>query len=52
MLESKARPSLDHERFVDHVLDMVEGIFTVSAGGLAVSQLGEHSLAGSVGRVD
>lgn len=51
-LESKARPSLDHERFVDHVLDMVEGIFTVSAGGLAVSQLGEHSLAGSVGRVD
>jgi len=37
-LESRSRPSLNHEQFVDHVLDMVEGVFTVSR---------DHALAGS-----
>jgi AcrR family transcriptional regulator len=41
-LESRARPSLDHEQFVEHVLDMVEGVFTVSR---------EHALAGASGRL-
>jgi TetR/AcrR family transcriptional regulator, regulator of cefoperazone and chloramphenicol sensitivity len=51
-LESKARPSLDHEQFVDHVLDMVEGIFTAPAGGDFDATLSERSLAGAVSRVD
>ena len=32
-LETRSRPPLDHDKFVDHLLDMVEGIFTVPAGG-------------------
>jgi len=51
-LESKARPSLDHEQFVDHVLDMVEGIFTAPAGGDFDATLSERALAGAVSRVD
>lgn len=50
-LESRARPALNHERFVEHMLDMVEGIFTIQAGGDAAAVgLGDHALAGSSAR--
>lgn len=42
-LESRSRPPLDHEQFVEHVLDMVEGVFTVSS---------DRALAGSRSRLD
>lgn len=51
-LESKARPTLDHEQYVDHVLDMVEGIFSVPAGGALDAASGDRAFAGSVSRLD
>lgn len=42
-LESRSRPPLDHEQFVEHVLDMVEGVFTVSS---------DRAQAGSRSRLD
>jgi TetR/AcrR family transcriptional regulator, regulator of cefoperazone and chloramphenicol sensitivity len=55
-MAQRSRPPLDHDRFVEHVLDMVEGIFTMPAGGgsgAAGSALASHrALAGSVSRLD
>lgn len=42
-LESRSRPPLEHEQFVEHVLDMVEGVFTVSR---------DRALTGSRSRLD
>ena len=42
-LESRSRPPLEHEQFVEHVLDMVEGVFTVSR---------DRALTGSGSRLD
>jgi TetR/AcrR family transcriptional regulator, regulator of cefoperazone and chloramphenicol sensitivity len=50
-LESRSRPPLGHEQFVEHVLDMVEGIFSVPAGGY-MSGLGDRALTGSLRGLD
>ena len=48
-LESRSRPPLDHDQFVEHVLDMVEGIFTVPAGGAMPGGLSDRALTRSIG---